>query len=50
MNAFLNLSFLMMVGTVVVNLIAGALDQRGMSELGVAVAGGSFLLPISRSF
>ena len=34
MNAFLNFSFLMMVGTVVVNLIVGALDQRGMSEVG----------------
>jgi hypothetical protein len=34
MNAFLNFSFLMMVGTVVVNLIVGALDQRGMTEVG----------------
>jgi Neurotransmitter-gated ion-channel ligand binding domain len=34
MNAFLNFSFLMMVGMVVVNLIVGALDQRGMSEVG----------------
>ena len=34
MNAFLNFSFLMMVGTVVVNLIVGALDQRGMSAVG----------------
>ena len=33
MNAFLNFSFLMMVGTVIINLVVGALDQQGRSEL-----------------
>ena len=33
MNAFLNLSFLAMVGTVVINLVVGALDQQGRSEV-----------------
>jgi hypothetical protein len=33
MNAFLNFSFLMMVGTVIINLAVGALDQQGRSEL-----------------
>jgi hypothetical protein len=32
-NAFLNFSFLMMVGTVIINLVVGALDQQGRSEL-----------------
>ena len=34
MNAFLNVSFLMMVGTVVINLVVGVLDQQGRSEVG----------------
>ena len=33
MNAFLNFSFLIMVGTVLVNLAVGALEQQGRSEL-----------------
>jgi hypothetical protein len=33
MNAFLNFSFLTMVGTVVVNLLVGVLDQRARTEL-----------------
>jgi hypothetical protein len=33
MNAFLNFSFLTMVGTVIVNLLVGVLDQRGRTEL-----------------
>lgn len=33
MNAFLNFSFLMMVGTVIINLVVGALDKQGRSEL-----------------
>jgi len=32
-NGFLNFSFLMMVGTVIINLVVGALDQQGRSEL-----------------
>jgi hypothetical protein len=32
-SAFLNFSFLMMVGTVIINLVVGALDQQGRSEL-----------------
>ena len=34
MHAFLNLSFLTMCATVVVNLVVGGLDQRGRQELG----------------
>jgi hypothetical protein len=34
MHGFLNLSFLTMCGTVVVNLVVGNLDQRGKGELG----------------
>jgi Neurotransmitter-gated ion-channel ligand binding domain/Neurotransmitter-gated ion-channel transmembrane region len=34
MHGFLNLSFLTMCATVVINLVVGALDQRGKSELG----------------
>lgn len=34
MNAFLNLSFLVMCATVVINLVVGALNQRGRHELG----------------
>jgi len=34
MNAFLNLSFVMMVGTVLINLMIGVLDQQGRSEVG----------------
>ena len=33
MNGFLNFSFLIMGGTVIVNLAVGALDQQGRSEL-----------------
>jgi hypothetical protein len=33
MNAFLNFSFLTMVGTVLVNLCVGVLDQRGRTAL-----------------
>lgn len=33
-NAFLNLSFLIMCGTVVINLVVGALDQQGKPEVG----------------
>ena len=33
MNAFLNFSFLTMVGTVIINLVVGVLDQRGNTEL-----------------
>ena len=33
MNGFLNVSFLMMVGTVIINLVVGALDQQRRSEL-----------------
>ena len=33
MTAFLNLSFLTMVGTVVINLVVGSLDKQGRSEL-----------------
>ena len=33
MNAFLNISFLTMVGTVVINLVVGTLDQQGWSEV-----------------
>ena len=34
MHGFLNLSFLTMCTTVVINLVVGALDQRGKSEIG----------------
>jgi Neurotransmitter-gated ion-channel ligand binding domain/Neurotransmitter-gated ion-channel transmembrane region len=34
MHGFLNLSFLTMCATVVINLVVGALDQRGKFELG----------------
>lgn len=34
MNGFLNFSFLMMVGTVIINLVVGALDQQGKPEIG----------------
>ena len=34
MNAFLNISFLTMCATVVINLVVGALDKRGNYELG----------------
>ena len=34
MHGFLNLSFLTMCATVVINLVVGALDRRGKSELG----------------
>jgi hypothetical protein len=34
MNGFLNLSFLIMCGTVVINLVVGAFDQKGKSEVG----------------
>ncbi len=34
MNAFLNVSFLTMVGTVVVNLVVGSFDQQGKPEIG----------------
>ena len=34
MNGFLNLSFLTMCATVVVNLVVGALDQKGKHEVG----------------
>ena len=34
MHGFLNLSFVMMCGTVVINLIVGALDRRGAREAG----------------
>ena len=37
MNAFLNFSFLMMVGTVITNLVVGALDKQGRSELAYRV-------------
>jgi len=33
MNAFLNFSFLIMVGTILINLAVGALEQQGRSEL-----------------
>ena len=33
MNGFLNFSFVMMVGTVLVNLAVGALEQHGRSDL-----------------
>ena len=32
-NGFLNVSFLLMVGTVIINLVVGALDQRGRHDL-----------------
>jgi len=34
MHGFLNLSFVTMCATVVINLVVGALDQRGKHELG----------------
>ena len=33
-HGFLNLSFLIMCATVVINLVVGALDRKGMTELG----------------
>jgi hypothetical protein len=34
MHGFLNLSFLTMCATVVINLVVGAMDKRGKVELG----------------
>ena len=34
MNGFLNISFATMVASVVINLVVGALDQKGRSEVG----------------
>ena len=34
MHGFLNFSFLMMVGTVIINLVVGAFDQQGKPEIG----------------
>jgi hypothetical protein len=34
MNGFLNLSFLLMCATVVINLVVGAFDRRGREEAG----------------
>jgi ABC-type maltose transport system permease subunit len=32
-NGFLNVSFLLMVGTVIINLVVGGLDQRGRHDV-----------------
>ena len=37
MHGFLTLSFLTMCATVVINLVVGALDRRGKSELGARI-------------
>ena len=34
MHSFLNFSFIIMCGTVVINLVVGACDRNGKSELG----------------
>ena len=52
-NGFLNFSFLLMVGTVIINLVVGGLDQQGRSRsriVSIVCADGFFLSPILGSF